>query len=68
MNDYLDYMDEIYEELVEEFGHRLTACRYTMSALCATIPTITTNERRTDNDYHLYTMARLSTISRKSKG
>ena len=23
MNDYLDYMDEIYEELVEEFGHEI---------------------------------------------
>lgn len=21
--DYLDYMDEIYEELVEEFGHEI---------------------------------------------
>ena len=21
MSDYLDYLDEIYEELVEEFGH-----------------------------------------------
>jgi hypothetical protein len=21
MSDYLDYMDEIYEELVDEFGH-----------------------------------------------
>ena len=23
MNDYLDDMDEIYEELVEEFGHEI---------------------------------------------
>jgi hypothetical protein len=23
MNDYLDYMDDIYEELVEEFGHEI---------------------------------------------
>jgi hypothetical protein len=23
MSDYLDYMDEIYEELVEEFGHEV---------------------------------------------
>jgi len=23
MNDYLDYMDEIYEELVEEYGHEI---------------------------------------------
>ena len=23
MNDYLDYIDEIYEELVEEFGHEI---------------------------------------------
>lgn len=23
MSDYLDYMDEIYEELVEEFGHEI---------------------------------------------
>ncbi len=23
MNDYLDYMDEIYEELVDEFGHEI---------------------------------------------
>ena len=23
MNDYLDYMDEIYEELVNEFGHEI---------------------------------------------
>jgi len=28
--------------------------------LSATIPTITTKERRTDNDYHLLNMARLS--------
>ena len=23
MNDYLDYIDEIYEELVDEFGHEI---------------------------------------------
>jgi hypothetical protein len=23
MSDYLDYMDEIYEELVDEFGHEV---------------------------------------------
>jgi hypothetical protein len=23
MSDYLDYLDEIYEELVEEFGHEI---------------------------------------------
>ena len=23
MSDYLDYMDEIYDELVEEFGHEI---------------------------------------------
>ena len=23
MNDYLDYMDNLYEELVEEFGHEI---------------------------------------------
>ncbi len=23
MSDYLDYMDEIYEELVDEFGHEI---------------------------------------------
>ena len=23
--DYLDYLDEIYEELVEEFGHEIEA-------------------------------------------
>ena len=23
MNDYLDYIDEVYEELVEEFGHEI---------------------------------------------
>jgi hypothetical protein len=23
MSEYLDYMDEIYEELVEEFGHEI---------------------------------------------
>ncbi len=23
MSDYLDYMDEIYEELVEEYGHEI---------------------------------------------
>lgn len=23
MNDYLDYLDEIYDELVEEFGHEI---------------------------------------------
>jgi hypothetical protein len=23
MSDYLDYSDEIYEELVEEFGHEI---------------------------------------------
>ena len=23
MSDFLDYMDEIYEELVEEFGHEI---------------------------------------------
>ena len=23
MNDYLDYMDDIYEELVTEFGHEI---------------------------------------------
>jgi len=23
MNDFLDYMDDIYEELVEEFGHEI---------------------------------------------
>lgn len=23
MNDYLDYMDEVYEELVEEYGHEI---------------------------------------------
>jgi hypothetical protein len=25
MNDYLDYIDDIYEELVEEFGHEVEA-------------------------------------------
>jgi hypothetical protein len=25
MNDYLDYMDSLYEELVEEFGHEIEA-------------------------------------------
>lgn len=25
MSDYLDYLDEIYEELVEEFGHEIEA-------------------------------------------
>ena len=25
MSDYLDYYDEIYEELVEEFGHEIEA-------------------------------------------
>ena len=29
MNDYLDYMDDIYEELVEEFGHEIESeCVY----------------------------------------
>jgi hypothetical protein len=23
MSDYLDYLDEIYEELVDEFGHEI---------------------------------------------
>jgi hypothetical protein len=23
MSDYLDYLDEIYDELVEEFGHEI---------------------------------------------
>jgi hypothetical protein len=23
MNDYLDYIDDVYEELVEEFGHEI---------------------------------------------
>jgi len=23
MNEYLDYLDEIYEELVDEFGHEI---------------------------------------------
>lgn len=23
MSDYLDYLDDIYEELVEEFGHEI---------------------------------------------
>jgi len=34
MNDYLDYMDEIYEELVEEYGHEIES---KWSALSATI-------------------------------
>jgi hypothetical protein len=25
MNDYLDYLDDIYEELVDEFGHEAEA-------------------------------------------
>jgi hypothetical protein len=25
MNDYLDYIDDVYEELVEEFGHEIEA-------------------------------------------
>lgn len=25
MNDYLDYLDDIYEELVDEFGHEVEA-------------------------------------------
>ena len=25
MSDFLDYLDEIYEELVEEFGHEIEA-------------------------------------------
>ena len=25
MSDYLDYLDEIYEELVDEFGHEIEA-------------------------------------------
>jgi hypothetical protein len=30
MNDYLDYMDEIYEELVEEYGHEIESkCDHT---------------------------------------
>ena len=29
MNDYLDYIDEIYEELVDEFGHEIESeCKH----------------------------------------
>lgn len=37
MNDYLDYMDEIYEELVEEFGHEIeSVCdhNHTAQSVC----------------------------------
>ena len=31
--DYLDYMDEIYEELVEEFGHEIESkCEHNHTA------------------------------------
>ena len=33
MSDYLDYLDEIYEELVEEFGHEIEAkCEHNHTA------------------------------------
>ena len=35
MSDYLDYLDEIYEELVDEFGHEIESnCIHEWSAKC----------------------------------